>query len=267
MPTDNSLTVEIPAEETTAHAPETTTEDTATPRRYAGEFDTVEELEARYQELLKTSSAAKAAKEETTQREASPEETPPAGEKSDAPTPPDRAAAEETLSGKGLDMAAFEREFTADGQLSDASYKKLEQAGIPRAMVDSYIAGQTALTETFKADIMALAGGEEGYAEMVAWARKNLGEQDIAAFDSVVCSGDKSMISLAVSGMAARWRDAEGADPARLVRGGTRGPVNLDVFESPAQVVEAMRDKRYGKDPAYTRQVEDKMARSKVFGG
>ncbi|MDE7064452.1 MAG: hypothetical protein K2O70_03155, partial [Desulfovibrionaceae bacterium] len=77
----------------------------------------------------------------------------------------------------------------------------------------------------------------------------------------------RDMITLAVSGMAARWREAEGADPARLVRGNTRGPANLDVFESPQQVVEAMRDKRYGSDPAYTRQVEEKMARSKVFGG
>ena len=45
------------------------------------------------------------------------------------------------------------------------------------------------------------------------------------------------------------------------------GGGSRDVFESAAQVVEAMRDGRYGSDPAYTRAVEAKMARSPhVFG-
>ena len=270
---DPSLTVEVPAEETTAQAPEspTTPGETSSgggggdgaPRKYAGEFDTPEALEAAYQKLRDAATPpADGAGEENGGENREGQE-----ENKETPTPPDRAAAAETLSDKGLDMTAFEREFTADGRLSDASYKKLEQAGIPRAMVDSYIAGQTALAETFKSDIMALAGGEDGYAEMVAWARKNLSEQEIATFDAVACSGDKAMISLAVTGMVARWRDAEGAAPSRLVRGRTSGPVNSDVFESPQQVVEAMRDKRYGKDPAYTQAVADKMGRSPVFGG
>jgi hypothetical protein len=31
-------------------------------------------------------------------------------------------------------------------------------------------------------------------------------------------------------------------------------------------MVKAMQDKRYGKDPAYTRAVEDRVARSNIFG-
>ena len=45
-----NLTVEVPVTETGPDAPAAT----ASPKRYAGEFDTVEELEAKYQELLKT---------------------------------------------------------------------------------------------------------------------------------------------------------------------------------------------------------------------
>ena len=35
-----------------------------------------------------------------------------------------------------------------------------------------------------------------------------------------------------------------------------------DIFESSAQVIEAMNDKRYQTDPAYRKAVEDKIARS-----
>ena len=51
-----NLTVEVPVTETGPDAPTTTATDS--PRRYAGEFDTVEELEAKYQELLKTTTTA-----------------------------------------------------------------------------------------------------------------------------------------------------------------------------------------------------------------
>ena len=49
-----------------------------------------------------------------------------------------------------------------------------------------------------------------------------------------------------------------------LVSGKARG-VATDAFRSTAEVVAAMKDGRYGKDPAYTKDVEQKLARSDVF--
>jgi len=40
---------------------------------------------------------------------------------------------------------------------------------------------------------------------------------------------------------------------------------NQDEFRSTAQVVAAMKDPRYGKDSAYTKDVEQKLGRSSVF--
>ena len=40
---------------------------------------------------------------------------------------------------------------------------------------------------------------------------------------------------------------------------------NSDVFESSAQVIDAMNDPRYSKDPAYRKEVEEKLARSAVI--
>lgn len=182
-------------------------------------------------------------------------------------SPADQEQAAGLLKEKNLNIADFEQEFMAQGALSEESYKKLVAAGIPKNVVDSYIDGRMAVVRTFIGDIHNLAGGPEQYAEMTQWAGQNLSPEEIQAFDSLCCSGNKNMITLAVNGLAAKWREAVGSEPAQLTTGSVSGASSRDVFESAAQVVEAMRDPRYGSDPAYTRAVESKMARSPhVFG-
>lgn len=267
---NDNLTVEIPAPETTHEAPATTPEDESPHRsnkKYAGEFDSVEELEAQYQVLQKQQGQPPTTPNKEEGEGAGGDKQQEQQDDTDAP-PADRDAAESALKGKGLDISAFEQEFAASGTLSEDSYKKLTAAGLTKEVVDSYIAGQTALAQSFVNDIYAIAGGQEGYNEMVAWARENLSPTEIVAFDKIANAGQKEMLELAVTGMVSRWKSAEGSTPELMQgRAGAGRGSNRDVFESPQQVVEAMRDKRYGKDPAYTRTVEDKMARSNVFGG
>lgn len=270
-----NLTVEVPVTETGPDAPAAAT---ASPKRYAGEFDTVEELEAKYQELLKTTttaapSAGEAGDGEGGDPNGDPEASPAADKETEEDGEGDNAAsrddAEKTLSGKGLDIAAFEREFDATGGLSEESYKKLEEAGLGKAVVDSYIAGRTALLEGFIKDVKGLAGGEDGYAAVTAWADAGgLTEAEKASYNRVMNSGDRELIKLAVSGLVAKYREAEGAMPELVT--GKASPARReasDAFQSTEEVVAAMKDPRYGKDPAYTRAVERKVARSRVFNG
>ena len=68
--------------------------------------------------------------------------------------------------------------------------------------------------------------------------------------------------------MAVEWlifkREAAEGVEANLVQGRAKA-ASKDEFRSTAEVVEAMKDKRYGKDPAYTKDVEQNLARSSVF--
>ena len=177
-----------------------------------------------------------------------------------------RSQAAGTLKAGGLDIAAFEAEYAQNGALSQESYARLEEAGLTRDVVDRYIEAQAIAAEKTVADLKAAAGGEEAYARMTQWAREALAAEDIETFNRIMDSGDLGMIRLAVSGLAARWKEAEGAAPAGLIRGAARaGSAHGDVFESAQEVVAAMRDKRYGRDPAYTRSVERRLGRSQVF--
>lgn len=180
----------------------------------------------------------------------------------------DREKAEEAVRGAGLDFTALEREYAANGELSAESLASLEKAGISRPLVDAYIRGQEALLKETVSEMTALAGGEEGYKSMTAWAAENLPRAEIEAFNTAVSSGNRPLIRIAVAGLAARWKASEGDAPDHLVggradaaTGGSGGG-----FRSAEEMVSAMRDPRYGKDPAYTRDVERRTASATFFG-
>lgn len=178
--------------------------------------------------------------------------------------PQSQQEAEATLKTAGLDIREFETEFMANGELSEESYDKLVKAGIPRTMVDSYIRGQEALAEKTINEVHAIAGGSEGYANMVEWARENLSAQEIEAFDHVMAGGNKELIVLAVTGVVSRWKSATGFAPKRMVKGRVSPTRDGGGFESAEEMIRAINDPRYKKgDAAYVRSVENKIARMK----
>ena len=104
------------------------------------------------------------------------------------------------------------------------------------------------------------AGGEKAYANIVNWAKTNLPQDQVLAFDEVVNTGSVQAIQLAVSGLKAQYDDANGVE-GRMVTGKT-APNNGDVFRSQAELVRAMNDPRYDSDPAYRQDVIEKLDRS-----
>ena len=106
------------------------------------------------------------------------------------------------------------------------------------------------------------AGGEKAYSNIVNWAKTNLPQDQIIAFDEVVNSGSVQAIQLAVSGLKAEYNNANGVE-GRMVTG--KAPTNTgDVFRSQAELVRAMSDRRYDNDPAYRQDVVEKLERSDI---
>lgn len=175
-----------------------------------------------------------------------------------------RNEADKVLTEKGLNMAEFEQEYTVNGGLSEESLAKLEKAGIPRTMVQAYIDGQNALVTHFVNEVQAIAGGEQGYQDVVNWAKENLSEEEKNAYDKVMWSGDKELIKLAVAGLVAQYREVEGVEPEIHIHGrasASRSP-RVSGYKNVSEMKAAMRDPRYGKDPDYTREVEMKTVKA-----
>ena len=110
--------------------------------------------------------------------------------------------------------------------------------------------------------IQASVGGTEEYQNMIQWASENLSEQEVGMYDTVMDRGDPLAMFFAVQALNARYQDAVGYD-GELLTG--QSPRNTsDVFRSQAELVAAMSDPRYDKDPAYRADVADKLDRSNL---
>lgn len=164
-------------------------------------------------------------------------------------------------------LEPFHKEFSETGTVSEDSIKKIVNLGYPESFVRSYIQGQQSLMEAQNNSIMSRAGGREAYSQMVEWAAENLDEGEIEAFNSTVSSGNTSSINLAVDGLKSRWYASTGV-PGKtpLVLGETSTAASSGAYRSIAEVVQAMKDPRYDKDPAYRKEVESRVALSNVLG-
>lgn len=209
---------------------------------FAGKYKSVEELEKAYEHLQ-----SKIGKpEESTEEPEVPDVTP------EAP----KEEAEQLVATKGIDYSALESEWQDKGSLSEDTYKQLEDAGIPQNMVDAYIAGQEALTQSAIKSMHSIAGGEAEYNDMIEWAQDSLSESEIGAFNSSLT--DNAKTEFAIQGLAARYRAEKGPS---LIRGSS-SPSSSAGFSSKAEMTQAMSNPQYARDPAFRADVQRKVALS-----
>lgn len=116
------------------------------------------------------------------------------------------------------------------------------------------------ISDSQVAELRGIAGGDDGYQEMIAWASENLSPQDIKRYDSVIASGNYDAISFAVEALKSKYTEAMGVE-GQLFKGKPASNTR-DVFRSQAEVVAAMSDPRYDRDPAYRQDVFAKLERS-----
>lgn len=231
----------------------TDTAETEQPEKILGKFETQEDLVKAYQELEKKLSGGKT-EEDTTTTETDTTET-PEGEADEA--------AEKAVEAAGLDMDELSNRFYETGELAEDDYAALEGVGINRDMVNQYIEGLEAVKERNTNKILSEVGGQESFDAMSSWAQANLTKEELIQYNQSVSSSDFEAVRSAVQAMAFRYQQALGKDP-KLIQGKGNGSAT-DVFNSTAELTAAMKDPRYGKDPAYRKEVTDKLARSSIM--
>ena len=221
-------------------------------RMLAGKYESAEELEKAYIELQKK-----------------------LGESNDGPQGERELQGqrdEEEVEEKGevdplveLLQSASEEYYNNNGELSPEMMEKLTEMD-SRDLLNAYIDIQqnSQGPEDFTADqvteIQNFVGGEEAYGNLINWASENVPQNYLQAFDNLVSVGDPDMVKLAVTGLQAAFQEANGYEGRML--SGKPAQTTQDVFRSQAEVVEAMSDPRYDRDPAYRQDVFAKLDRS-----
>ena len=216
---------------------------------YAGKFKDAEELEKAYIELQKKLGESNENEELRGQEETSEEEV------ESNPAIDLITEASQLYAEKGELTPEVMEQFTSMSSTDLVNAYIEMQGNLPQAESPD-------LTESEVNQIQNTAGGEEGYKQLMAWSGENLDQADIEAFDALVESGNARLIRLAVSGLRSEMEKAVGFDGEMVTGRAPNQPA--DVFRSQAEVVQAMSDPRYDRDPAYRNDVFEKLSRSDI---
>ena len=220
---------------------------------YAGKFENAEELENAYLELQKKlgSRDEDDEVEDTTLDE---DEYP-----------------EEVADGVDLITQASEEYYENEGAISEETMERFKEMSSSE-LVEAYMAIRDRnpdidgggysedLSDAEMNQVYNSAGGEAEYNNLTSWAAQNLDESKMDAFNDIIDRGNATSIQIAVAGLRAEYEAQEGYEGRMLT--GKAAKSSGDIFRSQAEVVQAMNDPKYDRDPAYRQDVYDKLERS-----
>ena len=218
----------------------------------AGKYKSAEELEKAYVELQKKLGEGS---DDEEQGEAEPTEE----------EAPEVSPAQSLIT----DASA---EYAENGQLSEEMMSKFSEMS-SQDLVQAYMEMQANAPQAEAAEPVELSdnevnaikdsvGGEAEYEKVIDWASTNLSESQINAYDDIISSGNAAAIQMMVDGLKAQYDSNNGFEGQML--SGKAPNSSRDVFRSQQQVVEAIADPRYDRDPAYRNEVLEKLERSDV---
>ena len=163
-------------------------------------------------------------------------------------------------------------EYAENGQLSEEMMSKFSEMS-SQDLVQAYMEMQANAPQPEAAEPVELSdsdvnaiknsvGGEAEYEKVIDWASTNLSETQIEAYDDIIATGNTAAIQMMVDGLKAQYDSNNGFEGQML--SGKAPNSSRDVFRSQQQVVEAIADPRYDRDPAYRNEVLEKLERSDV---
>ena len=158
-----------------------------------------------------------------------------------------------------------------EGTLNEEMYASLDKAGLNKDVVSSYLQGlrqdlgweaapeAPSLSEAEVTAVHNIAGGQEGYNQLMQWASDNISADDIKNFDEVIETGNKAAVTFAVKALMGQFEDAQGRD-STLIQGKKSAPT--EIYRSMSEVVRDMNKPEYDTDDAYREDVRRKLEMS-----
>jgi len=146
-------------------------------------------------------------------------------------------------------------------KLGSRGYEAAEDSEVEDEAVEQEV---PVLSQEDEQVILDSIGGQENFAAVQSWAKENLNQEELEAYNREVNSGDYYRARNALQSLYYAYQDNTGYEPDLI--GGKLSANSSDVFRSNQEVMAAMSDPRYLQDPAYTQDVQDKLIRSEVLG-
>jgi hypothetical protein len=163
-------------------------------------------------------------------------------------------------------------EYAEKGKLSEEMMSKFSEMS-SQDLVQAYMEMQANAPQAEAAESVELSdsdvnaiknsvGGDAEYSKVIEWASTNMSESQIEAYDDIIATGNAEAIQMMVNGLKAQYDSSNGFEGRMLT--GKAANNSSDVFRSQEEVVSAIADPRYDRDPAYRNDVLEKLERSDV---
>ena len=147
--------------------------------------------------------------------------------------------------------------FEATGKVTSEMYDKLEEMGIPSDVVDNYVDGIHSKQVAFTNSVYEIAGGQEQFAEIKAWAED--GNISDAELDALKNMSYEAIIG-SYKGIKARYDLAKGTNGVRIT--GSTNTNSGAGYLNQADYMKDVADRRYGQNRVYTESVDAKFSKS-----
>lgn len=167
-------------------------------------------------------------------------------------------------------LSAASAEFAETGEITQETFNALAEMD-SADLLAAYMGMQEGnpaptqaadLTDADVNELKASVGGEEAYDQITNWAADALSDAELDAFNATIDNGSLAQIQMIMAGLQARYQAENGYEGRQLQ--GKPPSSSGDAFRSQAEVVEAISDPRYDRDPAYRNDVLMRLERSDI---
>lgn len=166
--------------------------------------------------------------------------------------------AAKVLAEKGIDYQALEQDYLENGTLSEENFKTLEKAGYPKTVVNAILAGWQATADNYYNVVVNSAGGADVFNNIKEYV-KGQGDEAIETFNQAMNQGNVNLAKAYLAGVKAEMVSKYGTSNPSLT--GSASPNNgLKGYANQSEMIAAINDRRYLRDPMYQKEVEKRIA-------
>lgn len=161
-------------------------------------------------------------------------------------------------------FAALVDEYDANGQLSEESYKSLEELGYSKQFVDEKI-DYINYKRAKEADaVLEPYGGADEFKKVAAWASENFSESQLENINLQLASGNKATQDAVLSSLFMGYKQSNKTEAPKDVTLHTNQPqaARTEGYSTKSEYLKDAKDPRYEKDSGYRKMVEQKMLKT-----
>jgi len=170
---------------------------------------------------------------------------------------PEQATPEKVVSTAGLDWETLGEKISVLGDIDEDDYDALEKVGIPRHVVEAHIDGYKATVELSTQKLYQKTGGKEGAEALMTWARQNLPNNEITAYDKMLAS---DQWPVAIDALIARSGFRPTKEPQLVRPAQVAAVASSGGYNSQDEHLADIRNPLYRTSEAFRQQVYRKLA-------